>query len=145
MWLVCATDSQIVPTEPPSLRLPSGLESGQQLAALLDDCERVLRKLKPARVVVLDPETNNQLTFAKSRGRVTGEVIMSIAAAQLDIHCSYMSRKALRSQLGLPASGKLSSHAALVVAVPLSPNWRDKRDLASLAALAGQEITDAER
>jgi hypothetical protein len=55
MWLVCTTDGQIVPTEPPSLRLPSGLESGQQLAALLDDCEPVLCKLKPARVVLHRP------------------------------------------------------------------------------------------
>ena len=135
MWLVCAEDGRVVPAEPKSLVLPSGLETGQKLVALFDDCRRALRALRPVRVLVLDPEANNQLTFAKSRGRVTGETLVSLAAAELDIPCNYISRKRVRARLGLPAGGRLSSLVDQVVDEVLAPNWTDKRDLAALAAL----------
>ncbi len=144
MWLACAEDAQLMRQSRPRLTLPSGLETGQQLVALTAECRRTLSSLEPTRVLILDPETTNRLTFAQSRGRVTGETLLSLAAAEMDIACEYISRKLLRSRLGLPAAGKLSGLVSHLIADPMTPHWTEKRDLAALAALAGQEGDNAE-
>lgn len=132
----------LIEIEPYSLSLPTGLESGQQLTGLLDDCNRVLRTLAPNAVLILEPETNNQLTYAQSRGRVTGETLFTLAAAKAELPCAYISRKTLRAKLDLPAKGKLADLVGRLVEQPMSPYWKGKRDLAALAALAGQEAID---
>jgi hypothetical protein len=139
MWLACADDGQLVPTVPHSLTLPSGMESGEQLSAMLDECVRVLRDLAPCRVLTLDPEPNNKLKFAQVRGRVTGETLLALAAARANIPCDRIGRARLRSRLNLSRSGNLSSLAGEVISEPLSPHWKGQRDLAALAALAGQD------
>lgn len=144
MWLACAEDGDLIATELVSLSLPSGMESGQQLAYLLEDSKRALERLAPDRVLILDPESIGKLTYAQSRRRVTGETLLTLAAAQAELPCDYVSRKALRKELGLPARGKLTDLVRDVVSEPLKPHWKNERDLAALAALAGQEHADAQ-
>lgn len=145
LWLAVAEDGEVRGEAPYSVNVPVGLERGEQLVALLEECRRVLRELGPDAVAVLDPEPVNRLTFAQTRERVMGEVLLAVAAAQLDIPCSYMSRRTLRSLLDLPARGRLSDAGASVLA-PISPHWTNQRDLAALAALARSvEANDAPR
>lgn len=143
IWLAVVEDRQLLDTSPFKLEAGAGLERGQQLVALLQDCARVLNELKPDAVVVLDPEGNGRFTFRQSRDRVTGEVLLSLAAAQLDIPCRYMSRATVKSRLELGASGKLSRLVSKVLPDALTPHWKDKRDLAAIVALAEQGCSDA--
>lgn len=144
LWLACAVDGKLVPTDPCSLSMPSGLESGDQLVEMLAGSARVLRDAGAERVVILDPETNAQMSFKTARSRVTGETLLALAAAQSNIPCERASRAQVRSVLGLSRSGRLSSLVQTVVVTPLSPYWRDKRDLAALAALSVTGAVDAE-
>ena len=137
MWLVCCEDGELVATTPLCLSLPSGLETGHSLVALLDEAERTLRSVAPDAVLILEPEATNRLTFTQSRRRVTGETLLSLAAARLDLPCDYMSRPKLRALLKLPKKGALADLASEVIGSPLSPHWKNKRDLAALTALAG--------
>lgn len=146
MWLACADDGQLVPISPHSLALPSGLESGEKLSALLAECERVLRALAPGRVVVLDPEATARFTFKAARARVTGETLLALAAAKSSVPYEKLSRAGLRSRLSLGRANKLVELVPQVVNEPLSPHWTGKRDLAALAALAARdEDANAER
>jgi len=139
LWLAVAVDERPVESSPDSLTLPSGLESGHQLAAMLDDAERTLRSLQPTFVLILDPEPSNRLTFSQSRRRVVGETLLSLAAARLAIPCEYLGRATLRARLGLAKSGKLIDLVGSIVPDGFSRNWRGKRDLAALAALAAAQ------
>lgn len=143
MWLVCADDGKVLSTVPYRLSMPSGMESGQKLIGLLDECERVLRDLAPDRIVVLDPEPTARMTFSKSRPRVTAETLLALAAARADLPFGKVSRAAVRSRLGLPKSGGLPTLVPATVE-RLDPHWKGKRDLAALAALAGSESLHAE-
>lgn len=145
IWLAVIEDGELRNTSPYHLEAGAGLERGQQLVALLADCTRILNELKPDAVVVLDPEGNGRFTFFQSRDRVTGEVLLSLAAAQLDIPCRYLSRATVKSRLNLGSAGKLASHADNLFPEPLRPHWKDKRDLAALVAKAGQEEPNAAR
>lgn len=139
MWLARADDGRVMASVPYALTLPSGLESGEKLQALLEECERTLRDLKPDRVVVLDPEATAQIKFGQARARATGETLLALAAHRMSVPFEKLSRAGLRSRLGLGRKGKLSSLVGQVVSEPLSPYWKDKRDLAALAALAGTD------
>lgn len=143
MWLAVVEDGELIDTTPYRLDVGAGLEKGQQLVALLADCKRVLTDLSPDSVVVLEPEAMGKFTFRQSRDRVTGEVLLSVAAAQLDVPCRYVSRPTVKSRLGLGSAGKLVSHVESVVPSALSPHWKGKRDLAALVALSGEEDTNA--
>lgn len=145
IWLAVIEDGQLRDSDPHRLVAGEGLERGQQLVALLDDCTRVLEELKPEAVSVLDPEGNGKFTFRQSRDRITGEVLLSLAAARLSIPCSYVSRASVKSRLSLGSAGSLASHAPKVFRQPLSPYWKGKRDLAAMAALAAQEGSNAPR
>ena len=138
IWLAYAENGQLRATDPYCLSLPPGLESGEQLIGLLDECHRVLRDLSPEKVVVLDPEPNAKFQFSSVRERLTGETLLLLAAAQADIPCERLSRASVRSNLDLGRAGKLASLVEEVVDSPLSPHWKNKRDLAALAALAVQ-------
>ena len=140
LWLAVVDDGDLVSVEPYLLEVPEGLESGERLVAFLDDCRRVVAKLSPGRVLVLNPETTGQTTFLKSRGRATAEAFMSLAAAQAEVPCTYLTRQRLRSVLGLPKAGKLSDLAGTLVHKPMRPHWKNERDLASLAALAAHRM-----
>lgn len=144
MWLACAHDGEVVPSSLFRLELPSGMESGQQLMALLDECERALRDLSPDQVVLLDPEPTARITFSQARARVTGETLLALAAAKADLPYERLSRPQLRSRLALPRSGKLPALVKERVPQPLAPHWTGKRDLAALAALAARECSDAD-
>ncbi|MGH9197738.1 MAG: hypothetical protein ACRD1T_18595 [Acidimicrobiia bacterium] len=143
IWLACAENGEIVDSTPYRLDVPAGLERGQQLVALLEDCARVLQTLSPRTVAILDPELIGTASFKRARDRAKGEVLLSLAAAQLGIACSFVSRQGLRSKLGLGRSGKLVDLVATRIPRTLNPHWKGKRDLAALAALVGQEDFNA--
>lgn len=145
LWLACAEDAQLVATEPCSLSMPSGLESGEKLLEMLAECGRVLRDTSAERVVILDPEPMAKIAFAAARARMTVETLLSLAAAENGIPCEKVSRARVRSALGLARSGKLADRVGEVVEQPLAPHWKAKRDLAALAALAIKGNPDAER
>lgn len=143
MWLVCADDGKVVSTAPYCLSLPSGMESGQKLMGLLDECERVIRDLAPHRILVLDPESNARLTFLQSRARVTAETLLALAAAKADLPFERVSRAGVRSHFGLPRAGSLSTLVPETIE-RLDPHWKGKRDLAALAAVLGSGVLHAE-
>lgn len=143
LWLAGTVDGQLIDIQPYVLEMPTGLESGDQLVAFLEDCKRVVAKLRPHRVVVLNPESMAQASLLKARDRATGEAFISLASAQAGIPCDYVSRQKLRATLELPKSGKLADVAKQVVSKPMRPHWKNARDLASLAALAAHEVANS--
>jgi len=143
LWLAVVEDGELVDSSPYRLEARDGLERGQQLVALLDDCKRVLVDLAPASVVVLEPEATGTFTFRQSRDRVTTEVLLCLAAAEADIPCSYVSRPTVKSRLGLGSAGKLVEKVSAVLPVPFNPHWKGKRDLAALVAMAEWKDADA--
>ncbi len=146
MWLACADDGAIVDTTPYQLDVPAGLERGLQLVGLLDECTRVLEKLSPGAVAILNPESTARITsFGSVRARVTGEVMLSLAAAKLGLPCRYISRPTVRSVLKLGTRGRLSDVVTNATGVQLRPHWKGERDLAALTALALREDADAAR
>ena len=117
--------------------MPTGVETGQQLVEFRDQCRRVLNRVKPDHVLILDPEPTGQLSYKQSRGRVTGETLLALAAAEAEIPCDRMSRATVRSRVGLDRSGRLSDRVAEVLPTPPCTHWKGKRDLAALVARAG--------
>ncbi|TDD32894.1 hypothetical protein E1287_21060 [Actinomadura sp. KC06] len=134
LWLAVAEDGSLVNAEPHRLGLPAGLAPGPQIAAVIEDCERVLRDV--GRVAILDPEPTVKWPTKAARARFGLEMLVAVAASQHNVPCEELSRSTVRSRLGLPKAGRLDSHVGQVVKAPLSPNWKGKRDLAALAALS---------
>jgi hypothetical protein len=65
------------------------------------------------------------------------ETLVRVAAVQEGIPIEVLARPTVRSRLGIPRAGELASHVATVVAEPVGRYWTAGRDVAALAALAG--------
>lgn len=136
LWLAIAQeDVGLTETDPPSVALPSGVESGMKLVEMRHDLTRILTRMGPDRIRLLAAESNAQVSYAGLIARMSVETLIALASAELSIDFARINRPRVRSLLGLPANGPLSSHAATVTE-PVGPYWANKRDVAALTALA---------
>lgn len=128
--------------EAPLYRIqPANLsEASAELEATLNEIGRALTQLRPASIVLLLPEQSPKHKHAYSQiaPRVTMETLVRLAAVRDAIPIELMSRPTVRSRLDLPTKGDLASHTALRIAEPVGPYWNVGRNVAALAALAGE-------
>jgi hypothetical protein len=62
-----------------------------------------------------------------------------LAAARQRIDVEVLPRPTLRKRLQLPSAGKLATHVPLGIPRKVGKNWSEERQLAALAALAGEK------
>lgn len=138
LWLCVVGDDGPEDTDPSSLALCDGAAAGYALLAFHGECTRVLTRLAPNRIVILDPEPTASLRAA-ARPRFSAETILAFAAEQAGINCERITRAAVRSRHQLGRKGALGAHAKSVIPEPVGTHWIGKRDLAALAALAARK------
>ena len=135
LWL-CVVDGDVPEdTDPSNLTLRAGVACGFALLAFHGECVRVLTRLAPDRIVILDPEPVASLK-ASARSRFAAEALLAFAAEQAEISCVRIARATARSRLQLGQKGPLKDHVRSVLPEPAGPHWAGKRDLAALAAVA---------
>jgi len=101
------------------------------------------RAASARRIVLLMPEQGrHKRTYQELAPRVALETLVRVAAVQEGIPIEVLARPTVRSRLGIPRAGELASHVATVVTEPVGRYWTAGRDVAALAALAGD--TDGE-
>lgn len=132
-YLAVAEGSSILDLDPGQLRLPAGVEESQRLTVFQEEVRRLLESLSIARVCVLAPEVIYSADYKTFLPRITIETL--ILAAAVHRYGERMSRARCRSLLGLPRGGTLVSHVGSITP-QVGKMWKDKRDLAALAALA---------
>ena len=135
--LAVAEGGEIVDGLPERLRPAQGVELGERLLEFIDDAARVLAQVKPVRVALLMPESQQRgaASYQRIASRVTLETLLRVAAAREGLPVSLVARPTVRAALSLPKKGALDDH--LDAAGPsVGRYWRDGRGLAALAALA---------
>lgn len=138
LWLARAGDGELVDFDPYSFRLPQGLERSESLRAGVDELAAVFRRCDVDQVVLLEPEVT-QATYQSLLPRMSVEITAEFAAGEAKVPFARLTRGKLRSKMGLPKQGAVSSHAGEVVATPQSPHWKKERDLAAMAAIAASK------
>lgn len=113
-------------------------EASEELVATLDEIGRALAQVKPELVVLLLPEQSRfKWTYTQIAQRVALETLVRLASVRADIPIEVLPRATVRSRLDLPRTGDLASHVASRIA-RAGPYWADGRNVAALAALAGE-------
>lgn len=139
-FLALAEDDELVPVIPERYEPPSG-ESSERLDGFFEGFGRILADLRPAEVGLLLPEQNPRFkpAYATLQPRVAMETLVRLATmrARPTIQMEVLHRATVRSRLGLASKGPLVDLVANVVPEPIGHYWRDARDMAALAALAG--------
>jgi len=88
------------------------------------------------RVRVLDAETTSRGTYASLVPRIAMETAVLLGATAAGVDAARLTRKRVRSLLGLPTGGPLRDLVGDQL-VKSGKHWGpDKRDVAALAALA---------
>ncbi|SEC00034.1 hypothetical protein SAMN04489844_1480 [Nocardioides exalbidus] len=139
LWLACADDTGLVDMTTFRVDKASALETGDALIAARDSLRRVMRTNDVTRVVLLSAGNDGQhkVGYHAAVPRITMETVVAFAAAEEGIEFARISRATALSWLDLPAKGGVDAHISTLVPVPKAPHWKKKRDLASMAALAG--------
>jgi hypothetical protein len=134
-------DSKVVDAPVPKVKVGSLLEASAELEATLDELSRGLAQIRPDLVALLLPEQSprHKRTYAEIAPRVALETLVRLAAVRSEIPIDVMARPTVRSRLSLPRTGDLASHVGLVVTEPVGKYWSAGRDVAALAALAGEK------
>ncbi|ART74156.1 hypothetical protein BTO20_36290 [Mycobacterium dioxanotrophicus] len=123
-------------SEPFKLMVPPGMAGSEGLSELANAVELLIRERAITRIVIVSPENNYSDTYAALVPRIAIETAILIAGARAQVPTARLSRPDVRSKLGLPQSGQLSTHSALVLPV-VGKHWSKKRDIAALGALCG--------
>ena len=115
-------------------------ESSDQLLAVLAELERVLAEVAADKVVLLKPESGRltKRTHSEHVPRIALETLVRLAAAETGRSIELLARPTLRSRLELPSEGKLVEHVGSRIPEKIGSNWSEERQLAALAALAGE-------
>jgi hypothetical protein len=114
-------------------------EASEELKAMLDEVGRALAQTQPDLVVVLLPEQARfQRPYTELAARATLETLFRLAAVNAGIDVEVLARATVRSRLKLPRKGDLSSHVTEVFPKPVGRYWAAGRDVAALAARAGE-------
>ncbi|GAA1778884.1 hypothetical protein GCM10009795_026230 [Nocardioides hankookensis] len=135
LWLACADDGELVDLDPYSFKLPAGLERGEGLRAGVEELAAILKRVAPDVVALQEPETS-QATYQSLVPRMSVEIVLEFAAAEAGVEMRRVSRAKLRSLLGLPRSGAVSSYSSEVISKPQNPHWAKKREIAAMSAVA---------
>lgn len=135
-YLAVARDGEVIDTQPYSVSLATGMPDGEQLITLRDEIVRLLEVHRIDRVRILDAESNYQSSYSALTGRLTIETVIALAASEKEIDCLRLTRRRVRSILEIEIKGKLSVEAARSYPI-VGGSWTGKRDLAALAAIAG--------
>jgi hypothetical protein len=140
-FLTLAEDGEIVATNPERLE-PPGTEESERLRGFYHAFRRVLADLRPDRVCLLLPESNprHRPTHAELTPRIGMETLVRLAAVESDddVEIEVLARPTVRSRLGLGNKGKLVDLVPKAIPEPIGHHWKNARDLAALAALAGE-------
>ena len=135
LWLACAEDGELVDLDPYSFKLPAGLERGEALRAGVEELAAILKRCGADVVALQEPETTSS-TYQSLVPRMTVEIVLEFAAAEVSVEFRRVSRAKLRSLLELPRSGSVNGYASQVIAKPQNPHWAKKRDIAAMVAVA---------
>jgi len=139
--LVTLVDAGVVVPSPVERIDVSALhEASEELEATIDEITRALRRVGPDRVILLLPEQSPRYrrTYQEIAPRATLETLVRLASVRAGIPIEVMARRTVRSRLGLPLSGDLASHVATKIPTPAGHYWSAGRNVAGLAALAGE-------
>jgi hypothetical protein len=138
--LAGVVDHKVVETAVYRINVASIHEASQELEATLEEVGRALAQIRPGLVVLLPPEqgTRFKRTYGQIAPRVALETVVRLAAVRAEIPIEVMPRATVRSRLGIPRSGELASHVPQRLPHPVGPYWAAGRDVAALAALAGE-------
>jgi hypothetical protein len=135
-YLAVVQTGEVLDVQPYTLEGSAGLPPGRQLVALRNEARKVLTTHSVARVRILAAEAKYKATYFSLAPRLRVETLIALAAAEREVGCARISRPQVRSSLGLPRAGTLSSLVGAVCS-PVGSHWGNRRDLAALAALAG--------
>ncbi|MFB4349805.1 hypothetical protein [Microbacterium sp. CR_7] len=137
LWLAVLSDDGVVQDAPPNIALSGDTPLDTQIANAVDEATRLFERFSITNVVILDAETGgqNKPNFTTLVPRISLEAAVMYAAHTHGIAAVRIPRARVRSTLGLPKRGPLTSFVADHLE-PHSPYWANKRDLAALAALA---------
>jgi hypothetical protein len=137
-YLTLAIDGAVAETPVERVEVAAQYESSEELVSTLNEIKRALGQLQPDRIVLLMPEQGrHKRTYQELAPRVALETLVRVAAVQERIPIEVLPRPTVRSRLGIPRAGELASHVATVVTEPVGRYWTAGRDVAALAALAG--------
>jgi hypothetical protein len=100
----------------------------------------VFAEVVAEKVLLLRPESGRMTkrTHSEYVPRIALETLVRLAAAETGRPIELLARPTLRSRLKLPNEGKLVTHASLRIPQKVGINWSEERQLAALAALAGE-------
>jgi hypothetical protein len=116
-------------------------QSSDQLEAVLEDLKRALGEVGAEKVVLLKPEGGGMAkrTHSEHVPRIALETLVRLAAVETGRPIELLARPTVRSRLNLPSEGKLVTHVGSRIPQKIGSNWSEERQLAALAALAGEE------
>jgi hypothetical protein len=136
-YVALLDDSQILDT-PPYVLTPAGVHGAVAgLSKFEEDVTRQLNLWNVKKLVVLEPETSYKAPYSGFVDRIGIESILLVSAHRLGVPTFRISRQKVRSLLGLGRQLNFEALAAEKL-TPVGPHWKNKRDCAALAALAGE-------
>jgi hypothetical protein len=132
-------DGAVVDAPVQRVEVASLLEASAELESTLDEIGRALAQTKPDLVVLLLPEQSprHKRTYNEIAPRVALETLVRLAAVRSATPIDLLPRATVRARLSIPRTGDLASHVSEKIAAPVGKYWSAGRDVASLAALAG--------
>ena len=131
-------DGKVVDEPVQRVDVASLLEASAELESTLDELGRAFAQIKPDLVVLLLPEQYKG-TYHEIAPRAALETLVRLASVRAGIPIDVLPRATVRARLALPKKGKLALHVSERFAVPVGKYWSAGRDVAALAALAGEE------
>jgi hypothetical protein len=131
-------NGSVIPMDVQKIDVAYQYEASREFVATQREVERGLAQPQPDLVVLLKPELMVRWTYDAVAPRVALETLVRLAAVAAGIPIDVLSRPTVRSRLGLPRSGDLASHVTACIPEPVGPYWSAGRDVAALAALAGE-------
>lgn len=136
--LAGAEDGDVVRLRVEKIEVAHQYEASSELEETQEEIGRAYAEIDPDLVVILKPEPTAKWGYDLLAPRVALETLMRLAAVEADIDIDLIARATVRARLGLAAKGKLASHVAARIPEPVGPYWAAGRDIAALAALAGE-------
>jgi hypothetical protein len=132
-------NGEVVDTPVERVEVGSLHEASQELEATLAETGRTFAQLKPDLVVLLMPEQSRfRRTYQEIAPRVTLETLVRLAAVRAEIPIEVLPRPTVRARLKISRKGDLASHVSERIPDPVGKHWTAGRDVAALAALAGE-------
>jgi hypothetical protein len=138
--ILCAVteDGVVLDDTVERIEVASLYEASEELEATLAEIGRALATVKPDLVTILLPESTYKATHREIAPRVALETLVRLAAVRAAVPVETLSRPTVRSRLSLSTKGKLAAHVSERIPSPAGKHWSAGRNVAALAALAGE-------